>query len=70
MDKMGPLGKLKQYRPLATNKVFVTMFLKTDAIGITLTAGYRIGDCQSIEGLHCMAYIGRTRKLFMLGIRG
>jgi len=70
LDKMGPLGKLKHYRPLATNKVFLTMFLKPDAVGIIPTVGYRIGDCQSIEGLHWLAYIGRTRKIIHALMRG
>ena len=32
------------------NKVFRTMFLKPDAVGIIPRAGYRMGDRQSIEG--------------------
>jgi len=31
------------------------MFLKPDAVGIILRAGYRIGDRQSIEGLQWLA---------------
>jgi len=37
------------------NKVFRSMFLKPDAVGIIPRAGYRMGDRQSIEGLHWLA---------------
>jgi hypothetical protein len=49
------------------NKVFRTMFLKPDAVGIILRAGYRMGDRQSIEGLEWLAYMGRTRKIIHAG---
>ena len=49
------------------NKVFRTMFLKPDAVGIIPRAGYRTGDRQSIEGLQWLAYIGRTRKIIHAG---
>jgi len=49
------------------NKVFRTMFLKPDAVGIIPRAGYRMGDRQSIEGLQWLAYIGRTRKIIHAG---
>ena len=43
------------------------MFLKPDAVGIILRAGYRMGDRQSIEGLQWPAYMGRTRKIIHTG---
>jgi len=49
------------------NKVFRTMFLKPDAVGIIPRAGYHIGDRQSIEGLQSLAYMGRTRKIIHAG---
>jgi hypothetical protein len=47
------------------SKVFRTMFLKPDTVGIMPRAGYRMGDKQSIEGLKWLAYIGRDKTLFM-----
>jgi hypothetical protein len=49
------------------NKVFRTMFLKPDAVGIIPRAAYRMGDRQSIEGLKWLACIGRTRKIIHAG---
>jgi len=49
------------------NKVFRTMFLKPDAVGIIPRAGYRMGDHLSIEGLQWLAYMGRTRKIIRAG---
>jgi len=49
------------------NKVFRTMFLKPDTVGINPRAGYRIGDRQSIEGLQWLAYMGRTCKIIRAG---
>ena len=39
------------------NKVFWTMFLKPDSVGINLRGGYRMGDRQSVEVLEWLAYI-------------
>ena len=44
------------------NKVFRTMFLKPDTVGIIPRAGYRMGDRQPVEALQWLAYIGRTRN--------
>jgi len=42
------------------NKVFRTMFLKPDTVGIIQREGYRMGNSQSVEVLQWLAYIGRT----------
>jgi len=42
------------------NKVFRTMFLKPDSVGIFPRGGYHTGDRQSVEALQSLAYIGRT----------
>ena len=49
------LVKMDPFREAITtssicNKVFRTMFLRPDAVGIIPRAGYRMGDRQSIEG--------------------
>jgi len=49
------------------SKVFRTMFLKPDAVGIIPGAGYRMGDRQSIEGFQWLACMGRTRKIILAG---
>ena len=60
------------------NKVFRTMFLKSDTVGIVPRAGYRMGNRQSIEGLQWLAYIGRNlniihacngREVYLAGVR-
>ena len=66
------LVKMDPFREAITissicNKVFRTMFLKPDAVGIFPRAGYRMGDRQSIEGLQWLAYMGRTRKIIHAG---
>ena len=43
------------------NKVFRTMFLKPDTVGIIPRGGYRLSDRQSIEAFQWLAYIGQTR---------
>jgi hypothetical protein len=45
------------------NKVFRTMFLKPENVGIIPRAGYRMGDRQSVEALQWLAYIGLVVKL-------
>jgi hypothetical protein len=48
------------------NKVFRTMFLKSDTVRVIPTASYRTGGRQCVEGLQWLAYIERRRaKLFM-----
>jgi hypothetical protein len=49
------------------SKVFRTMFLKPDTVGIILRAGYRLGNRQSIEGLKWLAYIGREKYIIHAG---
>jgi len=49
------------------NKVFRTMFLKSDNVSITPRAGYRMGDRQSIERLQWLAYIGRNKNIMHAG---
>ena len=49
------------------NKVFRTMFLKSNSVGIIPRAGYRMGDRQSVEGLQWLAYMGRTRNIIHTG---
>ena len=44
------------------NKVFRTIFLKPDTVGIIPRGGYRLGERQSIEALQWLAYIGRRRN--------
>jgi len=66
------LVKMDPFREAITissicNKVFRTMFLKPDAVGIISRAGYRMGDRQSIEGLQWLAHMGRTRKISHTG---
>jgi hypothetical protein len=43
------------------------MFLKPDAVVIIPRAGYRMEDCQSIESLQWLAYMGRLRKIIHTG---
>jgi hypothetical protein len=43
------------------NKVFWTMFLKLDTVGLFPRGGYRMGDRQSVETLQWLAYIGRKK---------
>ena len=43
------------------NKVFRTMFLKHDTVGIIPRGGYCMGDRQSVEAIQWLAYIGQTR---------
>ena len=61
------LVKMDPFREAITissicNKVFRTMFLKPDTVGIIPRGGYRLGDRQSIEALQWLAYVGRTRN--------
>ena len=61
------LVKMDPFRQAITissicNKVFRTMFLKSDTVGIIPRGGYRIGDRQSVEALQGWTYIGRTRN--------
>ena len=44
------------------NKVFRTMFLIRDSVGIIPRGGYGMGDRQSVEALQWLAYIGWTRN--------
>jgi len=37
------------------------MFLKPDTVGIIPRGGYRMDDCQSVEAIQWLAYIGQTR---------
>jgi len=66
------LVKMDPFREAITissicNKVFRTMFLKPDAVGIIPRAGYRMGDRQSIEGLQWLACMGRALKIIHAG---
>jgi hypothetical protein len=59
------LVKMDPFRQAITissicNKVFRTMFLKHDTVGI-IPRGYRMGDRQLVEALQWLAYIGRSR---------
>jgi len=59
------LVKMDPFREAITissicNKVFWTMFLKSDTVGIILRAGYHMWYRQSIEGLQWLAYIGQN----------
>jgi len=45
------------------NKVYQTLFLKPGTVGIIPRAGYRMGDCQSVEAVQWLAYIGQTRHI-------
>ena len=61
------LVKMDPFRQAITissicNKVFRTMFLKRDSVGIIPRGGYRMGDRQSVVALQWLAYIGRTRN--------
>jgi len=54
------LVKMDPFREAITissisNKIFRTMFLKPDAVGIIPRAGYRMGDRQSNEGLQWLS---------------
>ena len=42
------------------------MFLKLVCVGIMPRAVYRMGDCQSLDALQWLAYIGRTRNIVTL----
>jgi len=48
--------------PFICNKVFRTMILKPDSVGIITRGGYLIGDCQTVMALQWLAYIVRTRN--------
>ena len=66
------LVKINLFRETITissicNKVFRTMFLKSDTVGIIPRAGYCMGDFQSLEGLQWLAYMGQTRKIIHSG---
>jgi len=66
------LVKIDPFREAITissncNKVFRTMFLKSDTVGIIPTAGYRMGDRQTVEGLQWLANMGRTRNFIHAG---
>ena len=61
------LVKMDPFRQVITissncNKVFRTMFLKPDTVGIIPRAGYRMGDRQSVEALQWLAFISRKRN--------
>ena len=43
------------------NKVFRTMFLKPDTVGIVPRGGYHMGDRQSVGAFQWIAYISQTR---------
>ena len=49
------------------NKVFRTMFLTPDSVGIIPRRGYRMGDRHSVEPLQWLPYIGRTRNVSHAG---
>jgi len=49
------------------NKVFRTMFLKSDNVGIIPRAVYRMEDRQSFEDLQWLAYIGRSKNIIHAG---
>ena len=60
------LVKMDPFRQAITissicNKVFRTMFLKPDTVGLIPRSGYRLGDRQSAEALQWLVYLGRTR---------
>ena len=59
--KMDPFRQANTISSIC-NKVFRTMFLKPDTVGIIPRRGYRMGDRQSVEALQWLAYIGRTRN--------
>jgi len=61
------LVKMDPFRQAITissicNKVFRTMFLKSDTVGIIPRGGYRIGDRKTVEALQGWTGIGRTRN--------
>ena len=65
------LVKMDPFRQTITissdcNKVFRTMFLKPDTVGIIPRGGYRMGDRQSAEAPQRLAHIGRTRNITLL----
>jgi hypothetical protein len=37
------------------------MFLKEETVGLIPRGEYRMGDCQSVEALQWLAYIGQTK---------
>ena len=66
------LVKMDPFREAITissicNKVFRTMFLKPDTVGLIPRGGYRMGDRQSVEALQWLAYIGRTKDITCVG---
>jgi hypothetical protein len=44
------------------NKVFRTMFMKPDSVGIIPREGLMYGDIQAVQDLQWLAYIGRTHN--------
>jgi hypothetical protein len=49
------------------NKVFRTMFLKPDTVGIIPRTGYRMGYRQSVEALQWLPYTCRKRNITHVG---
>jgi hypothetical protein len=62
--EIGQDGPFRQAITISSicNKVFRTIFLKPDTVGLIPSGGYRMGDRQSVENLQWLAYIGRTRN--------
>lgn len=62
--EIGQMDPIRQAITISSicNKVFRTMFLKPDSLGIIPRRGYRIGDRNSVKALQCLSYIGRTRN--------
>ena len=60
--KLVKLGPFRQSLTISSicNKVFRTIFLKPDTVGI-IPRSYRMGDRQSAEDFQCLAYIGWKR---------
>ena len=63
--KMDPFRQAKTISTIC-NKVFSTMFLKTDSEGIISRGVYRMGDRQSVRPFNrWRALVGRMERYFM-----
>jgi hypothetical protein len=61
ISKFVNIGQFRQAITISSicNRVFRTMFLKSDTVGVIPRGGYHTRDRQSVEALQCVADMGR-----------